>query len=108
MDRMKQLNQKLEPPDPQFLWIASDVQLSQMPFKIPTIVWIHGATEQLLIIIALILQLELTRSWNHISGLANLEYADQLVPFVLGAGGLIRVLGCNGLSLGEASRRSRY
>lgn len=92
VDRMKHLNERMEPPDQSFLSVASDVQLSQMPFTVTAGIWTLMAAENLLVIIILIVQVELTISWNNISGLQSLATLGQLIPFVLGVGGLIKVV----------------
>lgn len=92
VDRMKHLNEKMEPPDERFLSVASDLQLSQMPFTVTAGIWTLMAAENLLVIIILIVQVELTISWNNVSGLQSLTTLGQLIPFVLGVGGLIKVI----------------
>lgn len=92
LHHMCQINETREPPHWHSLAIASDVQLSQIPFTITPKVWTFMAIENLLIIVALIVQVELTISWNHISGLQNLNTLGQLIPFILGVGGLLKVL----------------
>ena len=76
----------------QAMAIASDVQLLQVPLKITTLQWTYSAAQTLIVIIALIVQVELTIAWNHISGLSSLTTLGQLIPFILGVGGLLKVL----------------
>ena len=90
--RVRQLSQTLELPEWKVLGIASDVQLSQIPLKKSARVWAGMATYTLLLIIALIVQVELTIAWNNISGLQSVSTVGQLIPFILGVGGLIKVL----------------
>ena len=92
LHRMYEVNQRQEPPNWRLLAIASDIQLSQIPLTISPKVWTFMAIDKLLIIIALIVQVELTIAWNHISGLQNLNTLGQLIPFILGVGGLLKVL----------------
>ena len=76
----------------QMMAIASDVQLLQAPMKITTFMWAFPAVEKLFVIMALITQVELTIAWNHVSGLSSLTTLGQLIPFILGVGGLLKVL----------------
>ncbi len=50
------------------------------------------ASYQFLFIVILVLQVELTIFWNNVSGLQSLSSLGQLIPFILGVGGLIKVL----------------
>lgn len=93
-DQMKQLGKKSRPPHQHDLWIATDVRMFQMPLKITTISWALLAANHLFVVGVMILQLELTISWNNIRGLSKMNTPGQLIPFVLGLGGLIRVLWC--------------
>lgn len=40
----------------------------------------------------LVLSIELTLAWNHISGVNIIGTVGQLIPFILGVGGLVKVL----------------
>ena len=51
-------------------------------------------SSSLLVIFLMILQLELTISWNNISGLSKMNTPGQLIPLILGLCGLVRVLWC--------------
>lgn len=66
----------------------------QMPLKITPISWALLAANHLVVVGIMILQLELTISWNNIRGLSIINTLGQLIPFVLGLGGLIRVVWC--------------
>lgn len=92
LHRMCEINETQEPPHWHLLTIASDVQLSEMPFTMTPKVWTFMAMDNLIVIIALIVQVELTISWNHVSGLQDLNTLGQLIPFILGVGGLLKVL----------------
>ena len=92
LHRMCQINETRQPPHWYLLAIASDAQLSQIPLTITPKIWTFTALENLAIIVALIVQVELTISWNHISGLQSLDTLGQLIPFILGVGGLLKVL----------------
>ena len=92
LHRMYQLNEKRQPPHWHLLVLASDAQLSQIPLTITPKVWTLMAMENLAIVVVLIVQVELTIAWNHISGLQNLNTLGQLIPFILGVGGLLKVL----------------
>lgn len=91
---MKELNEKVKAPHQDDLWIATDVRMFQMPLKTTPIYWITFASIKLLVIFLMILQLELTISWNNISGLSKMNTPGQLIPLILGLCGLVRVLWC--------------
>ena len=84
--------EKIKPPDWKTVAIASDVQLHRIPLKKSTGLWIISAIYHLMIIIILIVQVELTIVWNHIGGLNSLTSLGQLIAFILGVGGLLKVL----------------
>lgn len=90
--RMFTLGEAARPPDWRHVSIASDILLTQIPLVIKTPTWILMAAWQLLFIIVLIVQVELTIAWNNMSGLHTLATLGQLIPFILGVGGLIKVL----------------
>ncbi|KAL8827915.1 MAG: hypothetical protein Q9191_002894 [Dirinaria sp. TL-2023a] len=92
LHRSYQFAEKTKPPDWRTVAIASDVQLHQIPLKMATRLWILSAIYNLLIIIILIVQVELTIVWNHIDGLNSLTSLGQLIAFILGVGGLLKVL----------------
>ncbi|KAI4124526.1 MAG: hypothetical protein LQ347_005706 [Umbilicaria vellea] len=92
VEKMAQLNQKQEPPDWRTLTVASDISLSHMPLVISPRIWTIMASETLAMIVFLIVQVELTIVWNSISGLSSLSTLGQLIPFILGMGGLLKVL----------------
>lgn len=79
-------------PDWRILAIASDVQLSQSPLSKSARVWVGIAMQKLFLITTLIIQVELTINWNNISGLQRLTTLGQLIPFILGVGGLMKVV----------------
>ena len=92
LHRAYQLSKDKRPPDWKMVAIASDVQLSQMPLQKSTKLWAFQAVQNLLLIIILAIQVELTIIWNHVSGLNSLTSVGQLIPFILGVGGLLNVL----------------
>ena len=79
-------------PDWHHLALACDTQLSQMPLIISPGIWAAMAVNTVLVNLALIVQVELTIAWNDIHGLQNLTTVGQLIPFVIGVGGLVKVL----------------
>lgn len=81
-----------EPPDWKLIAIASDIQLSQAPLKKSTFKWASLAIQHLVIVVGLVVQVELTIYWNHVTGLQSLSSLGQLIPFILGVGGLLKVL----------------
>lgn len=74
------------------LALASDIQLSLMPLTISASIWTLMAIETFVIIVILVVQVELTIAWNHVSGLQTLNTIGQLIPCILGVGGLAQVL----------------
>lgn len=80
------------PPDWQSLTLASDIQLSQIPFTVARWKWILDAGKTLTTIILFIGQVELTIAWNRMADLQTLATVGQLIPFILGVGGLVKVL----------------
>ena len=92
LHHMYTLNEASPPPDWRHVTIASDILLTQIPIVITRRAWIFSAAFQFALIIILILQVELTIVWNHVSGLQSLSSLGQLIPFILGVGGLIKVL----------------
>ena len=90
--RMCKLQETSEPPDWRHVAIASDILLTQIPLVIKTRTWILMAAHQFAFIAILVLQVELTIAWNHVEGLNRLSTLGQLIPFILGLGGFIKVL----------------
>ena len=80
------------PPSWPLLALASDAQLSTIPLVISPRVWTLMAAETLLVLTMLVLQVELTIAWNHVRGLQRLDTVGQLIPCILGVGGLLQVL----------------
>ena len=81
-----------QPPDWQSLTLASDIQLSQIPFTVARWKWIYEAAKTLGVLMLFIGQVELTIAWNHMGGVQALTTVGQLIPFILGVGGLVKVL----------------
>ena len=92
MYRAFQLSELQRPPNWKTVAIASDAQLSQIPLKKSAKLWALGAVKNLFLIIGFIVQLEITIAWNHISSLNSFTSLGQLIPFVLGVGGFLKVL----------------
>lgn len=92
MHRALQLSNDNKPPDWRLVAIASDVQLLQIPLKKSARAWAVVAAKNLFLILLFIAQVEITIIWNHISGLSQLTSLGQLIPFILGVGGLIKIL----------------
>ena len=76
------------------LFIASDLSLLQLP-STRSKTWMYDAAVQLIMFCLLVVQIELTIFWNHVTGLNALSPLGQLIPFVIGVGGLGRVLWCS-------------
>lgn len=92
MNRMYELDQSSKTPDWHHFTIASDLQQSQIAAPNSPAKWAFAATQQFIFIALLIAQIELTLVWNNVSGLQSLSSLGQLIPFILGVGGLIKVL----------------
>lgn len=90
--RISQLSATSKVPAWQMLGVASDVQLSQIQLTKSARVWAGMATYKLILIVALIVQVELTIAWNNITGLQSITTVGQLIPFIIGVGGLMKVL----------------
>lgn len=86
------LTKEKEPPDWKLVAIAFDIQLSQTPLKKSTFKWASLAIQHLVIVVGLIVQVELTVYWNHVTGLQSLSSLGQLISFILGVGDLLQVL----------------
>lgn len=95
LNRMYELDQSSETtttPDWRHFAIASDLHLSQIAVPNSTAKWAFAATQQFVFIALLIVQVELTLVWNEVGGLQTLSSLGQLIPFILGVRGLIKVL----------------
>lgn len=79
-------------PDWQHFTIASDLHLSQILVPNSTAKWAFAASQQFVFIALLITQIELTLVWNRVAGLQSLSSLGQLIPFILGVGGLVKML----------------
>ena len=88
-------------PDWRFVKIASDLALSQIPAHTTRRVWLMRAAEQFLLIAFLVVQVELTIYWNNVSGLQSISQLGQLLPLIIGVGGLVKVLWGKGRMLYE-------
>ncbi|MCJ1419713.1 hypothetical protein MMC32_006069 [Xylographa parallela] len=92
VERMLDMNMQNPPPDWHALAIASDIKLTQMSYTRPRRVWTLLAAKSFVVIVLLILQIELAIGWNGIYGLSGLNTVGQLIPLILGIGGLVQVL----------------
>ena len=93
INRMLELNRaRGGPPAWQFFKIASDLALSQIPAHTTRNVWLSHALWQFLFIAFLLVQVELTIVWNNVSGLQSIFQLGQLIPLIIGVGGLVKVL----------------
>ena len=90
--RLRQLTEISDTPDWEMLTVASDVKLCQIPLSRSARSWAILAMQRFFVIVFLIVHVELTITWNNISGLQRITTLGQLIPFVLGVGGLIKVL----------------
>ena len=93
INRMASLNAARDSPlDWRFFKIASDLALSQIPASTKKRVWYWGAIQQFLLIVFLVFQLEFTIVWNNVHGLQSVSNLGQLIPLIIGVGGLVKVL----------------
>lgn len=65
---------------------------ANLPYENEKHYYIPSAIQTFLVTIALVLTIELSIRWNHIQGVNNLGTVGQLVPAVLGVGGLVKVI----------------
>jgi hypothetical protein len=79
-------------PKHQHLAVASQIQLLGLS-PLPVSVKYMQASIDFTIHVFMVLQMELTLKWNEVSGLGGLDNVGQLVPFLVGLGGLLLVLG---------------
>ncbi|KAI9873282.1 MAG: hypothetical protein M1830_000584 [Pleopsidium flavum] len=70
----------------------SNIRITRLPDKTRKWYWIPSAIQTGVISIGLVLSIELTIGWNHISGVNQIGTVGQLIPFTLGIGGLVKVL----------------
>lgn len=92
LNRMYELDQSSETPDWRHVTLASDLHLSRIIVPNSTAKWAFAAAQQFVFVALLIAQIELTLVWNSVGGLQSLSSLGQLIPFILGVGGLIKVL----------------
>lgn len=64
----------------------------RLPDHIPPAAYLSFAFRKLITLTILILSCELSLIWNHVSGTGSFGAVGQLIPAVLGVGGLLRVL----------------
>ena len=104
VDRMLSLNIKQGPPSWQAVAIASDIQLTQMPVFKPLRIWVFLGAQNLLVVVLLIVQIELTIAWNRLHDLQGLSTVGQLFPLILGVGGLAKIFWEKGCHLWKGMR----
>lgn len=68
------------------------IRTVRIPDFVPPAAYLLPAINRFLTIIVLMLSVELCIRWNGISGMGNFGAVGQLVPAILGIGGLVRVL----------------
>ena len=90
--RMHRLSQTSAPPDWRHVALASDILLTQTPIVVASRTWMLMAAYQFCIIGALIVQVETAVAFNNMRGVDSLSTLGQLIPMILGVGGLLRVL----------------
>ncbi len=65
---------------------------AQLPINRPTPNVFFHAIASLSMCIVLILSIELSMHWNHITGMSDIGAVGQLIPAIIGLGGLLRVV----------------
>lgn len=65
---------------------------AQLPTSRPTPHVIWSACASLAMCVELILSIELSLYWNHVGGMGNVGAPGQLIPAIIGIGGLVKVL----------------
>ncbi len=70
----------------------ANIRITRIPDTTMKWYWIPSAVQGGIVTIGLVLSIELTIWWNSISGVDQIGTVGQLVPFVLGVGGLVKVL----------------
>ena len=85
--------------DPCHKWISKSTLLAtialhkaQLPTSRPTPHVIWSACASLAMCVELILSIELSIYWNHIGGMGNVGTPGQLIPAIIGIGGLTKVV----------------
>jgi len=96
VNRMYELDGASGTPDWRHFTIGSDLHLSQISVPNSTAGWASDAGRQFVFIVLLVIQVELTITWNHVTGLQSLSSLGQLIAFILGVGGLVKVLWAKG------------
>ena len=91
VNRMSELEACRPLPNWRILAVASDIQASQMPTVVPLRRVMLVAVQSFLFIALLIVQVELTIVWNNIHGLQGPATVGQLIPLIIGVGGLLNV-----------------
>jgi len=76
----------------QTLAIMTNIRFTRMPDTTTKWYWVTSAVARALVTVGLVLSIELTVWWNNISHVNQIGTVGQLVPFVLGVGGLVKVL----------------
>ncbi len=74
------------------LAIMTSIRFTRIPDTTRRWYWIPAAVQNGLVTVGLVLSIELTLWWNQINGVNQFGTVGQLVPFVLGVGGLVKVL----------------
>ena len=74
------------------LAVALTLHKAQLPPNRPRANVFFHAAASLSLCVLLILSIELSMHWNHIVGTGNIGAPGQLIPTVLGLGGLLRIL----------------
>ena len=65
---------------------------AQLPMNRPTPHVIWSACASLAMCVELLLSIELSLYWNHVGGMGNVGAPGQLIPAIIGIGGLVKVV----------------
>lgn len=74
------------------LAVMTNIRFTRMPDTTRKWYWVPSAVQGGVFIVGVVLSVELTLRWNGVTGVNQIGTVGQLVPFVLGVGGLIKVL----------------
>lgn len=75
-------------------WVAvlTLMEIARMPKRNPWGYWSLSALQGAALCVGLVLSVELTLLWNNVQGLQGIGTVGQLIPFIVGVGGLMKVI----------------
>ncbi|KAI9818820.1 MAG: hypothetical protein M1827_007641 [Pycnora praestabilis] len=78
--------------DWRILIVMADIRMTREPKLTRRLYWVPLAIQTGIVCIGLVVSIELTLYWNHITGVNDIGSLGQLIPSILGLGGLVKVL----------------